>query len=297
MAAAAKADAERMARLTPIARAAAEARCGKFRTQETSFAEERAVGAYFSVARLRANKLYDADGNAGITSRVVLVGTVLARRSSRPDLPWTFGVVESKTPNAFHAPGGYVFVTTGLLARISNEAELAGVLAHEIAHVAARHPLVRYRDAIEKQCIAATFVAELARNGVSPSPFQKEFVRFAESFSTFDLEKAEPAFMRFLFDVMFEVAAFGTDRTQEDDADRAGAELTAFAGYDATQFEALLTRLDADPATKNAAWLSNKPPTAERLAKLKALREFELQVFAQGKAKPDLTTLFAPLEK
>jgi predicted Zn-dependent protease len=69
------------------------------------------------------------------------VGRWVALQSERPDLPWHFGVIESTDVNAFAAPGGYVFVTRGLYRLLNNEAELAGVLAHEIGHVIRKHHL------------------------------------------------------------------------------------------------------------------------------------------------------------
>jgi predicted Zn-dependent protease len=67
------------------------------------------------------------------------LGMQLARDSERPALPWAFQVVDDPTPNAFAAPGGYIFVTRGLLALMRNEAEFVTVLGHEIGHVTARH--------------------------------------------------------------------------------------------------------------------------------------------------------------
>ncbi len=67
------------------------------------------------------------------------VGTRVASESDRSDLPWTFRLVDDPMPNAFGFPGGYVFVTRGILGVLTSEAELAAVLAHEIAHVNARH--------------------------------------------------------------------------------------------------------------------------------------------------------------
>ena len=69
------------------------------------------------------------------------VGRWVANQSDRPDLPWHFGVIESKDINAFAAPGGYIFVTRGLYQRLQSEAALAGVLAHEIGHVTRKHHL------------------------------------------------------------------------------------------------------------------------------------------------------------
>ena len=70
--------------------------------------------------------------------RVNLVGRWLASRSSRPELPWTFGVIDDGEINAFAAPGGYILVTRGLYQLLENDAEVAAVLAHELSHVVQR---------------------------------------------------------------------------------------------------------------------------------------------------------------
>ena len=67
------------------------------------------------------------------------LGSQLAQASERPELPWTFRVADDPTPNAFAAPGGFIFITRGLLALLRNEAELVSILGHEIGHVTARH--------------------------------------------------------------------------------------------------------------------------------------------------------------
>ncbi|HWK90409.1 MAG TPA: M48 family metalloprotease [Longimicrobium sp.] len=67
------------------------------------------------------------------------VGMELARESERPNLPWAFRVVEDPTPNAFALPGGFIFLTRGMMDLMDSEAELAAVLGHEIGHVTARH--------------------------------------------------------------------------------------------------------------------------------------------------------------
>ncbi|HLD10363.1 MAG TPA: M48 family metalloprotease, partial [Methylophilaceae bacterium] len=69
------------------------------------------------------------------------LGWWLVQQTERPELAWHFGVLDTDSVNAFAAPGGYVFVTRGLLLRMRNEAELAGVMAHEISHVLKRHHL------------------------------------------------------------------------------------------------------------------------------------------------------------
>ena len=69
------------------------------------------------------------------------LGRWLASHSERPDLPWHFAVIDSPDLNAFAIPGGYILITRGLYQSLSDPAELAGVLSHEIAHVVARHHL------------------------------------------------------------------------------------------------------------------------------------------------------------
>ena len=69
------------------------------------------------------------------------LGWWLAQQTERRDLNWRFGVLDTDSVNAFAAPGGYVFITKGLLLNMRSEAELAGVLAHEISHVLQRHHL------------------------------------------------------------------------------------------------------------------------------------------------------------
>lgn len=74
-----------------------------------------------------------------IQEYVSTIGLRLASLSERPDLPWSFHVVDSQVINAFALPGGKVFISRGLLARFNNEAQLAGVLGHEVGHVTAQH--------------------------------------------------------------------------------------------------------------------------------------------------------------
>ncbi|MBU0725018.1 MAG: M48 family metalloprotease [Alphaproteobacteria bacterium] len=82
--------------------------------------------------------------NQQVASYVNQMGQTLAGQSEMPDLTFTFTVLDSPVINAFALPGGYVYVTRGLVALAENEAELAGVVAHEIGHVTARHSAVRY---------------------------------------------------------------------------------------------------------------------------------------------------------
>ena len=72
--------------------------------------------------------------DAAVTAYVTKIGLILAAKSELPNIKWTFTVLNSPQINAFALPGGYVYVTRGLMALASSEAELAGVIAHEIGH-------------------------------------------------------------------------------------------------------------------------------------------------------------------
>jgi len=85
-----------------------------------------------------------------LNQRIKNIGQRLAVLSKRKTLKYTFTVLDDKLVNAFAAPGGYVYITTGILKRLKNESEIAGVLGHEIGHIVHRHSL----KAIQRSMIA-----------------------------------------------------------------------------------------------------------------------------------------------
>ena len=107
---------------------------GKRQMSLLSEAEELAIGQQQDVEIRREMGVYD---DQALQRYVSEIGQDLARASHRPNLPWTFTIVDSPAINAFALPGGYIYVTRGILAYLDDEAELAGVLGHEIGHVTA----------------------------------------------------------------------------------------------------------------------------------------------------------------
>lgn len=100
--------------------------------------DERAIGEAVSERLVERFGIYQ---DAAVARYVTLVGTVLAQASSRPGLDWRFVVLDTDGVNAYAAPGGLVHITRGALGLIKSEAELAGVLGHEIAHVTEKHTI------------------------------------------------------------------------------------------------------------------------------------------------------------
>jgi len=121
--------------------------------------EEKDMGATIS-ARLREK--YGVVQSAPVHKYVSLVGRVLAGTSTRPNLAWTFIVLDTDGVNAFAAPGGFIHITRGALALIQNEAELAGVLGHEIVHVTEKHTL----NAIKKAKVQGAAAEAVTRSEV-----------------------------------------------------------------------------------------------------------------------------------
>jgi predicted Zn-dependent protease len=110
---------------------------GKRQFNIVSESQEIGIGQQSHPEIIRQYGVYDEKPE--LNRLVEQVGRRLAAQSERPNLPWTFTVLDSPIVNAMALPGGYIYITRGMLERINSEDELAGVLGHEIAHVTARH--------------------------------------------------------------------------------------------------------------------------------------------------------------
>lgn len=186
-----------------------------------------------------------------IARRVNLIGRALAYYSSRPALPWTFGVLDSESVNGFSAPGGFVFITRGLyeLAGDSDDA-LAAVLAHEIAHITGRHAL----NIIDRGQFVGG-VTDLAAERSS------DVALVQSQLSAFDLgiEKVLNTLLEKGFDPQTEFAA-----------DQQGRELALTVGYAPGALRLVLTKLQQQGSGAPAGVFSTHPPLADRVARLPA---------------------------
>jgi len=170
------------------------------------------------------------------------VGRNLAMQSARPTLDWTFGVLESDGFNAISAPGGYVLVTRGLLRSVENEAQLAGVLGHEIAHVTEKHAITAYRKVKSDACYNA-FTGMLF--GPLTDHLRAAFSSMLSTARSLDLDKKDN------FDVLFTFTGSltkaledqGFEEQQEYDADRIGLGLVIGAGYNPHEYVRFLAKI------------------------------------------------------
>lgn len=124
--------------------------------QVSNISDEQEVRIGSQINELLLEQQYQPYENSQVNQYVQQVGERLVAQSDRRDIPYTFQVVESDQINAFAIPGGYIYVTTGLLRAADNEAQLAAVLAHEIAHVNERHSVEQLKRQVLAQGIADT---------------------------------------------------------------------------------------------------------------------------------------------
>ncbi len=174
---------------------------------------------------------------------VNLVGRWVAQQSGRNDVTWHFGVIDSETINAFAAPGGYVFVTRGLYRMLDNEAELAGVLGHEIAHVTKKHHL----KVLKQSTLIGALGQAASRKTQGSDPVVQNLIGNGA-----------------------EIMARGLDKSAEYEADRVGIVFAARAGYDPWGLPGVLQELAGLPAGDDRTSLLYKthPHPADRLAEL-----------------------------
>ncbi|MFA5321632.1 MAG: M48 family metalloprotease [Smithella sp.] len=186
------------------------------------------------------------------------VGRWVANQSERVDLPWHFGVIESEDINAFAAPGGYVVITKGLYRKLENEAQLAGVLSHEIAHVVRSHHL----KLLQKTQLLDLGAGLLGKQvGKDNQIIQKVIGSGAE------------------------ICARSLDKSAEFEADRMGVTLTTRAGYEPYGLPEVLQTIGQTGKDENSVALLFKthPHPDDRLVKLDDAISDRLDKIKNGK--------------
>ena len=212
---------------------------GKRQMSLLSEAEELAIGQQQDVEIRREMGVYD---DQALQRYVSEIGQEIARVSHRPNLPWTFTIVDSPAINAFALPGGFVYLTRGVLAYLDDESELAGVLGHEIGHVTARHAAQAYT----RQAQASLGLTILSI-----------FVPGTQPFADLGATGLGVLFLR-------------NGREAEIEADRLGVEYGSGAGYDPAgvpRFLSTLARVNALSERGVPNWLSTHPDPGSRVTR------------------------------
>ncbi|HEU4708906.1 MAG TPA: M48 family metalloprotease, partial [Methylophilaceae bacterium] len=200
--------------------------------------EEIKIGRQITGNLLGASPLVK---DAALQKYVNEVGRWVASQSERPDLPWHFGVIESEDINAFAAPGGYVIITKGLYRKLENEAQLAGVLGHEIGHVVRKHHL----KLLQKTQLLNLGAKLLGSKTGGNDTVQKVIGNGAE------------------------ILARGLDKNAEYEADRMGVILAARAGYEPFGLPEVLQSMgQVSDASRLALLYKTHPHPDDRLTQL-----------------------------
>jgi hypothetical protein len=233
----------------------AEKSMGK--SEEEMSAEEIALGPEIAGRVLGAAPLWN---DAEAQHRVNVIGRWLASHTSRPDLPWTFGVVDSPEINAFAAPGGYILVTRGMYELLADDAEVAAVLGHEIGHVVQRdHYTVIHKQEVA-QAGTELVSSQINVGGGLAGGFAKDYAtRYGAK-----------------------ILLTSLDREAEFRADQSSEVYLARSGFDPLSLYAVLQKMTAF-GTKSAALAQlyrTHPPLDQRLDRIDTVANPGLAAYA-----------------
>ena len=214
---------------------------------------------------------YKPSRNAAVNAYVNTMGTALSYYSDRPEVyaGYHFLVLDTDEVNAMAAPGGFIFVTKGLVKRCGDEETLAAILAHEIGHVAARHGL----QSIKKSRLIDAFKAL----GSEAS----------QRLDSEELTKITGIFEGVLGDVVETLVERGYDRKFEYEADKLGLTFAVRTGYAPGGLAEFLKSMEENrPSGPAAGWFKTHPSPADRLARVKT----ETAALGAAPAKLDVRT-------
>lgn len=220
---------------------------GKKEVSLMSEAQEIQLGQQMDAEVRREMGVYN---DPALQKYVESVGMRLARASERPNLPWHFTVVDAPAVNAFALPGGYIYITRGILPFLNDESQLAGVLGHEIGHVTARHSAQQYT----KQTSAGIGLALLSI-----------FVPEAQAVQPVAEQALGVLFLKY-------------GRDDELQADGLGVQYAAASGWNPAGVAGMLTtleRLDEASGSRKGVpnWLSTHPAPADRVQRIQPVIE------------------------
>lgn len=207
--------------------------------QPMTVEEEREVGREVAAKLVAALHSYKDEA---LTRYVNMVGDTVAAQSERQDIQYHFAVLDSSDINAFSAPGGYIFITKGAVALCGDESELAGVLAHEVGHVAGKHVL----KIVERDKALRVGMDETSAH-VPGSAY---------------LHKMSQG-------ILIKMIDQGLAPGDEYDADERGMKYAHAAGYPADGLARFLTKLgQATEQGGKSFWTRTHPPVSERNARI-----------------------------
>lgn len=208
--------------------------------QPIGFEEEKTIGGSLALEVFqRYGGMYPSQP---LQRYITLVGTPLAEVSNRPEIDYHFAVLNTEDPNAFATPGGYVFVSIGLLRLLQNEAQLAGVLGHEIAHISKKHALQTLERSKFLQGVGNLSSAVLSKDGAL---FDKVINQVSETLFT-----------------------TGLDKNLEYEADKYGSEFAYRMGYFPAGLRNVMKVLHNAQSGSRSVFMSTHPSYQDRYQRM-----------------------------
>ena len=208
--------------------------------QPIGFEEEKALGGRLAIEVF--SRYGGAYNDPELLRYINLVGRAVADVSNRPDIDYHFAILNTEFPNAFATPGGYVFVSIGLLKMIQNEAQLAGVLAHEVAHISQKHALQTLERSRSLQGVSALTLTMM--------------------------DEDSGLFDKLIDEVSNVLFTHGLDKELEFEADRYGREFAYRMGYYPDGLQKFIRTLGTSKEGEDSIFMSTHPSTNERYNRL-----------------------------
>ncbi len=208
-------------------------------TRPLTIGEEQALG--HEIAREVFLKYGPRVRDHELNMYINLVGKTVAAKSDRPDMNYHFAILKNQAANAFATPGGYIFVTTGLIDRLNSEAQFAALLGHEIAHVAKMH------------IVGTILRSSMIVNTTTPLDQDTEQLRKWAGIAS---------------DILFKS---GLDKNLEYEADMAAVSYATSAGYNADGLLEFLITLQASDGKNESVFSRTHPSLSDRMARLKKM--------------------------
>jgi predicted Zn-dependent protease len=207
-------------------------------------AEEVSFGREVAARVIARYGLYE---NPKLMKYVNLVGQVMARTTNRPELEFHFAVLKTDEINAYAAPGGYVFITHGALLMMQDEAELAGVIAHEMGHIVEKHVVKELKIKGSDESAAVGLAAMIGGSSQS----------------------ARTAFSQAVDKAMDTLFKDGYKREDETRADKDAVLFCALSGYEPSGLVKYFDRLNAAKGKNTEVLDKTHPPLVDRIALLR----------------------------
>jgi len=234
---------------------------GKSQLSLVSESQEIEMGKQGAQEVAQTIGLYD---NANAQAYVAEIGKPIAAKSERPNLPWEFHVVDDASVNAFALPGGFIYVTRGLMSTINDEAEFATVIGHEIGHVTNRHSV---------QMISKSQLAQLGL-GIG-SILSSDIAKFGQ-----------------LAGAGLQVLFLKYSRDAENQADQAGFRYALNQGYDVREMPKVFQTLDRISQTgggggKLPEWLATHPNPGNRIKHIETMLDTVHTDLSKAKVNQD----------